>query len=614
MEKLEQIQMIQKDTERLKSFWAVRDAQMLKERDIINLVETRKKTTKDIKWKSNDPKVFFDTARSLISIYPPRFRLPMAINPEADEKQKMNKAERLAIGIYRQLNSRQAELGKGIWLWELAYWILLGWYAVFGIVEKIPDGIRFKADIWDPLTVYPEWDENGLVRCLRTYSVDKATALSMVSNFQSRGLKFSFIEPTDNLEVGIVNYWHREDAQKPKIWNAITVADQLIKPMTLQRNLHRIPIQIGAIGSPDMVSENWKTRKGESIIAANRDMYVYSDIMVSLMATIMAETAYPNLITKTKTGQPPFKAEELKGYGSQVSLKLEDHIELLKHAATPTEANLLLQWCESAKQKGSVPATVYGYLPIELSGFAISQLLAAIRYKLGPYLAAEEFVLGNLIADFLYQYKTGNFPKLTLSTENPSDLKRGLTYIEEFSQEDIPERIYVESTIPISSQFDKTQQILNARQALQPPQLLSRETLWETELDIQDTEMERERIRQDQVDQDPFVLGIEILEGLRSKEATYRASGLPQAAEAIHNYILLKEMEMGMRKGIPTKAGGEPGIPSSQMPPEARESPDQMRAMRGVGPPGLARRPQTPEERAESKRGIMIKPGGEVLL
>ncbi len=592
MDKSEQLNLVTTESHTLETYWLARNTRITMDKDIINLVKPPP-TSDVIKWKSNEPKVFFDTARALISSYPPKFRLPLTINYKSEEKDKMNKVERLLIGIYRDLDRRINEQGGTGWLWDLAYWVLLGWYAVSDVVVKTDEGVQFRADIFDPTTVYPQWDSDGLARCVRSFELDKITAIAMVEDFMAKGLEFDFKEP-DETQIKIVNYWRRtKKGKKAIVENAIVIGGQIVKPLTVHTKLNRIPIRVGAIGSPDRASAGWEERKGECIIAANRDMYEYNDSMISLMATILASTAFPNIIEKTRTGQEAHKAEEFRGYGTKLTYKLEDVVELLKHASTPPEVNILLSAVSQQIQKGSMPSSVYGSLPFEISGFALSQLLAAVKYKLGPYLNGMQYIISNMMMDFLYQYKMGKFGKITLSTENPYDLKRGLTYIEEFSTEDIPEVFYVDVSIPITSQFDKTQTILNAKQALSPPQLLSRETLWETELDIQDSEQEYERIRQDQIMEDPFVRQIEIIEGLWRKVEDYTADKKTAQADALKRYIQGLEMQLGIRKGV-IQSPNTPGIPPNQLPPEMSMSPnpDQLRSMRNIPPPGVNRIPQ----------------------
>lgn len=93
----------------------------------------------------------------------------------------------------------------------------------------------------------------------------------------------------------------------------------------------------------------------------------------------------------------------------------------------------------------------------------------------------------------------------------------------------------------------------------------------------------------------------------------FESQGKYAEANALKQYIMMLEMETGMRKGIPET----PSTPPNVMPPEmGGKSPDAIRSALGVPPPGLSRRSQTPEERAESKgrKGVLVSPSGDTLL
>ena len=608
----EQIVDIESETKELETYWQDRNTQMEEDRAMVNLKKPVT-TTAELKWVNNEPKVFYDTAISLVSLYPPRFRLPLTPDFTPDQKTKMNKAERLLIGIFRNLDGRQIRRGQNYWLHDLAYWVLSGWFACFTIVRKQGKGVEFIADLWDPMTVYPEWDADGLVKCVRTFEVDKKTALSMVHNWQAEGLKTTFREPTGDSQIKVINYW-REDrtGNGSVVSNAIWIAGQEIKKLQEEKFDH-IPIKVGAIGSPEIGSAGWKKRKGEHLIASNRDMYVYGNLILSLLVTIMAETAYPNVATHTRIGEA-ILGTGLKGFGQEIPLRLEDKIELLKHAAAPAEALQALSIITRQIAKGSFPEAVYGSIPVELSGFAISQLLAAIKYKIAPYLNTMQHIEAAIASDFLTQYKRGKFPKISLTTTDPQALRKGMFYVEDFTVGDVPDAVYVEVTNPLTSALDKTQQILFARQALSPPQLLSRETLWDEVLDVQDSEQEYARILQDEILEMPVVKNIMMIEQLKKRQLMLESQGKFIEAQALKRYIMMVEMGLGMRQGIP-QAPGAPGVSPSVSPPElgaTGSSPDLVRAALGVSTPGLSRRPQTAEERAESKSRLVGPTGEEI--
>lgn len=615
------LQDVLSDAKALEDYWRSRDTQIKIDRDWINLVKPVE-TSDKIRWTSNEPKVFFETAKALLSSYQPRFRVPLTINYTPDEKQRINKTERFLMGIFRALDHSQMSRGRNYWLRDLAHWVLSGWYAVFVKVQKIDSDVIFTADIWEPNTVYPRWDSFGLQTLVRSYEIDKNTALSMIEEWQAKGAQIDFQKPGDEVAtVKVINYWRRDIASNggkitKNVYNCIIIGGQVVKDWTKEDGNH-IPVLVGTVGVPEKSSLDWQTRVGESIIAANRDMYEYDNKTISLMATILSETAYPNIVTKSLSGAPILDGNQLKGYGDTISLRVGEQIELLKHASTPNEVNFLMQWVANRKQKGSIPDIVYGGVPVELSGFAISQLMAAIKYKLAPYLNTMQYVISAVGTELLEQYKAGSFPKVKLHTNNPHEMRKGIFFVEEFSKEDVPETTYIDVTIPITSSMDKTQQIIFARQALSPPQIMSRETLWDEVLDIQDTEQEYARILQDETLELPIVKQIGVIEQLRVRMEGFKAQGKVAEAKALNNYIMALEMQLGMRQGIPQTPGAG-GIPPQVQPPEmmGAESPDQQRGALGMPPPGLARRPQTSEERAQSKTtgATLVSPTGETLI
>mgnify|MGYP001587755848 CR=1 FL=1 len=534
--------------------------------------------------------------------------MPLSINFTPEEKTKMNKAERFVLGIYRSLDARQTQ---NYWLRDFAYRLFSGWYSVFTWVHRKEKSVEFIADIWDPITVYPEWQEGKLVKCIRTFETDRKTAISLAVTWQQKGLKFNFPEPQLDT-VKVINYW-RDD--RGKIYNALQLGDTLIKPLTQEKQFKKIPIHVGAVGIPDITSSDWTTRFGENIIAANRDMYEYEDMMISLMATIMAETAYPNVITKTATGAPAIKGE-LKGYGEVIPIKIQEAIDLLKHAATPEEVGVLMSWAKRQIQKASFSDAVYGGMPnFEISGFALSQFLASIRYKIGPYHYVMQSKIGAIMSDLIEQYRDGDnrgdFPTVSLQTTNPQEIRKGLFFIEEFSPSDIPERTFIEVIIPITSAVDKIQQMLFARQAMSPPQLISRETLWDEMLGIQDSEQEYTRILQDEMLEMPIVKQIAMIEQLQQRISFYESQGKTAQAEALKKYVIMLETDLGMRQGISEVPGVSPSFSPPEMGATGKASPDVLRSTMGMGTPGLKRRSQTPEEREESK---LVSSTGERLL
>src|SRR3990170_7395015 len=144
----------------LVQFWMARDVRIKAERRMIALTEPRK-VKGFVSVTINDPKVMYDTSVALLSGFDPRIRLPLTNQPD-EEKDKMNKAERFLIGVIRELDRKQALLGRDSVLRELAYYVCSGWYSVFPYISEADGVPEFNIIFYDPMTVYPQWGSRGL--------------------------------------------------------------------------------------------------------------------------------------------------------------------------------------------------------------------------------------------------------------------------------------------------------------------------------------------------------------------------------------------------------------------------------------------------------------------
>lgn len=575
---------------RLRTFWLPRDDTIRNERILLNLVEPR-----EIKgftqMTMNEPKVLYDTSVALISGFEPKFRLPLA-NQSDSEKNLMNKAERLLIGIFRSLNHRQRLLGKDSFFRELAYYVCSGWVAAFPYLHTKGDDIEFRCELYDPITIYPEWDSDGLLRLVRTYETNQYNASALADSLES---PLVLKHPTDNVTVD--NYWKRE---KDSIYNTVIVGGKVAKPLT-KEPYDRIPILIQAIsGSPrgPMVSgeSDWIIHKGESVIAANKSLFKSYNFWMSMLMQIVKDKAYPGLQDLTATGQPKLRKEDVAP-GAIYHRQVGEEIKTIDYTGSPIDVNLILQQLSGALQRGGLPYVIYGGLPFELSGFALSQLLSAVRHKLNPYMNDYSGTLSDICLEFLRLFKLQS-KSINLAVEKPERRGKGEFFMEDFDPKDIPVVKYVEVTVPLSLPVDKAQQVVLARQAISDPPLLSRPTLWDEVLDVQDAHLEYERIIEDQLLELPVMKTITLIERLRGKADSYKQQDKSAIADSLNRYADQLEQSLSQPTSpeatIPKPGGMSPGV----LPEEATTGSmaDKMKAMLGKVPTGEAGLPARPGE------------------
>ena len=554
--------------QKLKSSWSARDAQMRKDRDILRFVQgTTKEGFEEI--TLNEGKVLYDTCVGLLSANFPRIVLPIHFDADDEEKRKMSKVERFLQGILRQLDRQHLDRGRGQWLRELAYWVCSGWVTLFVNIDT--EG-KFQANFYDPITIYPHWTDAGLVEVARIASIPVGEAIALAKSWElplPRGFSKS------STDVELINYWEKK---LDGVYNTILFGGKPVKPET-KEDFEEIPIIIGlANGSPEMDSpDRWHQNLGQSIIADNRLMYDYQNRWISMLMQIIADTAYPPLQTATASGEALFGKDDL-GSGVVIPTKIGEEIKPIQYAGAPIEVNTVLSILSGCVQRGGLPYVIYGGLPFELSGFAISQLIAAIQYKVSPYVKTIEQVLDKICNVFIDQFRQKG-KTVTLSVSS----KPGQFFVEEFAKADIPKVRFIEVSIPQGTPQDKMQKILTARQALQPPALLSRESLWEDFLDVEDTKLEEERILRDQVNDLPVVKLLKVADDLRKRAIAASNAGNIEEARVLMGFaqVVIGQLTQAQQGGGQPQGGGAYPGSAGQGFRSGRITPEQERAARG---------------------------------
>ena len=574
---------IEEHKTKLQTFWQARDAQMKLERSVISLTEPPK-IQGFVQIILNDPKVVFATSVALLSGFEPIVRLPLSTQ-SPEEKDKMNKAERFLIGVLRELDRKQISLGKDRLLREMAYHICSGWYSVFPLIEIIGGQPEFSCIIYDPITVYPQWGTKGLKRLVRTYMTDRVSAdIMLEENNWNIELK------ADQNEVEVVNYWEKD---KKGIYNAVLIGGEVAKTWKKEPFLD-IPIITGTVaGIPQTLGDAKIMRRGENVITANLGTYRQMNRIMSLVVQIIQDEAYPNLLDYTVEGLPALRKEDL-GSAGIIARKVGEPVETLKKAGIPMgELNVAWQYLSGSSQRAGLPYIVFGGLPFEISGFALSQLFSAVKHKLAPYMNSLQALISQLCAEYMRQFIQLKINKIALVTESSKRRGKGETFIEDYSYKDIPKTSFVEVTIPLALTVDKAQQIMMARQALPPPALLSRPTLWDEFLDVQDAELEYERIIDDKTLELPIMQTITLIEKLKGKAEALRAKGLNKGADALDRYAAYLEASLAQQPGQVAQEKTVEANPELGM--MNRETPEQKRAMMGLPRTGDEGREAMPE-------------------
>jgi len=311
--------------------------------------------------------------------------------------------------------------------------------------------------------------------------------------------------------------------------------------------------------------------------------------MMSTLLELTARSRRQGLIVRSRDGTKSLD-EDPYLEGSEISLAQNENVEPLGLLEMAKETGAFMSLVSGEMQRGSLPYSVYGELPFQLSGFAINTLRQGVETVVNKYLRSVEKayrMIFNLIAD---QYAEGSFKSMELS-----GMDRNRMF---FTEEITPEMIKntgqpVVNLVGQLPQDDMTRFSMAQIAREGPTPLLSDRAIRDRILTLQDADQMEDAIneqmaermlpeaalwtllrsaeRQGREDLAQFYLG-ELMNILMQKRQIAEQAVAPPPPPAPPMGM---EPPMGPPMGPPPMGGGPPGLPPQVMP----------EAMMGVPPP-----------------------------
>ena len=132
------------------------------------------------------------------------------------------------------------------------------------------------------------------------------------------------------------------------------------------------------------------------------------------MLELTARSRRQGLIVRSRDGMKSLD-EDPYLEGSEISLAQNENVEPLGLLEMSRETGAFMSLVSGEMQRGSLPYSVYGELPFQLSGFAINTLRQGVETTVNKYLRSVEKayqMIFNLIGD---QYASGSYKAMELS-------------------------------------------------------------------------------------------------------------------------------------------------------------------------------------------------------
>lgn len=548
--------------EEIKRLWSSRDTSIVENYRLLSLAdELEQKGMESV--VTNDPRTFYNMALHLITP-----KIPHKIPVQGLERESQvwaNNLERIIDTTWRGINRQYRRRGRKSWL-EYTAGLLLstGWYSILVIAASD----KLLAEAWNPIEVYPEWDDQGLSAVAHIWTLQPAATKRL---FSQRGWEW------DNVLAGRkVDFYDLWEVVGPNVINVTVANTKVVKPEKVEP-FEEIPILVGPVGGlPDdgpisassrtKVNRDWRSEIGQSILSTNAEVYKQYNKMITMMQQILRDTAQPKYWEKS-TGGNILTPEGLESRGPIFRMGPNDDIGTLQMPGIPVELTGLITTFDAMIQRGSFPHAISGQvsnIPLGL----MSQVAAAAVQVLSLYHNAMMDILTDIDNIWLHGILEGTFKIQGI------ELPGGVTSdIFDFNIE-----------YPISIPGDLVQRATILRM-ISPTARISPESALDIFFpEIGDPIGEMAKARASDSQQHPVFAMLTLISALREESKLLRASGknedaalLEQAQVALMTQILGQGQES---QQPPPANGAQPaGIPSTGLSPQVQQLMNQL----GIG-------------------------------
>jgi hypothetical protein len=406
----------------------------------------------------NDPRNFTDVIVWSLNRYRIEWRGDVyEVLRDAAKKDEISAHERFAQGVCREideLRSRRVEMP----LQHDVAWFnaIRGGCVLRPWVIKAGAGVTpFRADLWDPMECVWDVGQNGLSFFGHHY-------LAGVKDLRQSWDEWDAdIKGDENGNAEVFDcWWLDEDG---RVWNSVSTASNVeLKEFTDHSDrVDHIPVIIkrssGAPVGPRMhnKSQNYLTDQWDSILAPNREMYAAYNRVVTLFMLCVRNGAIGPWVFDWGPDGSALSAEEIRkslepfGFLQGRNIKLE--------AAVPPEVSKSAQQLEALVgghlQRGSVPQTIYGQTPYELTGIAISQLQGALDLKIVGQKNTMCDLHREMMDEFIQQ-----FIKVRRKVTVKGLDRRGKPFMDEITSQQLRTKYYLAANLRIDLPITRQQE------------------------------------------------------------------------------------------------------------------------------------------------------------
>ena len=499
----------------------------------------------------NEPRTLYNAIRRACGKYPITHRIQLPSVPTDEDLEEINLHERLLIGAWSEVDLLRRKRSQGRFQTD-ATWFAAhrGGVIVRPLIQNGAPFTPFRIEAWDPLAVLYEPGSTGPI---------------FVAHFRmvGRGVMAEEYKKEDDADlngnIAVMDAWWKGKFKGEKgVFNVILGPKTEFKGSETKdwgkEPFEDIPVHIIKTGSPaeqrpegDPIGDQRIGDAWETIFDANEMMYAWLNRIASLYGIIIRNGAIgPYMVDEAIYRKYGDKLEKmLKPFGI-----IPGQIAGVTPPQMAGDAKEFFAFMQGAVQRGGVPYSSFGMIPFQLSGFGINQLQGGIEIAALPVSQILEDMYWLADDDILRQVRKIKAKFRVSGTDNA-----GKPFLEDIKGAKLDKDYIIQTSAKLALPQDE---LLQAQVA----QLLdsigvSKLTIFDEKLGIQDPHGEYQRRLNEDADRDPIV------KGLNMATALLRA-GKPETAK-----IILQAYVMGPLGAMGSPAGTNTPAPQLQ-PPEAR--------------------------------------------
>lgn len=527
----------------LQRFWSKRDARFKEWYKVIQMVDELEQENME-SFVSSDPRSAFNLLLHMINTpkiphrIPPELLTPEIVIPAGNLSKLLDVA-------WQDIFNRYRLTGHSSWMRDLiAFMLATGWYSVFAMVSQ--DGQRCLAEVWNPGTVYPMW-EDTMTECAHITTLSAAAANRLVARNGWSIREFS-------AGATLYDYWWLEGEKE--VCNAINLGGALVKPATAEPRFSRIPIFTAPVGGlPDTgilsgSSETWKEEIGQSSVATAESVYRSMNKWWTFSMQLLRDTAQSRWFEKSAGGKPILKKEDLYKRGFIARMGPNDEIGPLPVPPIPVELRSMQLDMEAMLQRAGPPWALYGTSTTNMTAYMMSQVASGAAQMSQPYHQGVIDCITDVDNFWLEQIKRFSYKPY------------GLEYPKE-----LPENIPVTASYEIRIPGDIIQRATVARMLDPEFRLSSARVTEELFPEIKNPMEEQAQVRADKAQAHPIMAYVSLIISLRQEAADLTKSNDPRDKEAAKLYELAAaniEKQLGISAEQPAQAPTPTATPAIQ--------------------------------------------------